>query len=376
MGQHNVSETNSVKLFLCGDVMLGRGIDQILPHSVNPKLYESYVTDARDYVRLAEIKNGPIPQLVSFSYIWGDAMEIWKKMAPSAKIINLETSVTTHNKPWAGKGINYRMHPKNVEVLSAANINFCSLANNHTLDWERAGLLETMNTLKKSGILFVGAGINDLEAATPASLPLQQGKIIVLAYAAKSSGIPKSWAAEENSSGVNMLPENDEMAVGLIKNEISKIKKKNDVVVLSLHWGGNWGYDIPLKHQKLAHEIIDKAGVAIVHGHSSHHPKGIEVYHNKLIIYGAGDFINDYEGIGGYEQFRGELSLMYFPEVNQENGELISMKIFPMETKNFRLHHPSKSDALWLKTILNREGIQFGTQFKWNEDHSLDLEWK
>lgn len=376
MGQHNVSETNSVKLFLCGDVMLGRGIDQILPHSVNPKLYESYVKDARDYVDLAEIKNGPIPQPVSFTYIWGDAIGIWKKTMPSAKIINLETSITTHNQPWLDKGINYRMHPKNVEVLSEANINFCSLANNHTLDWERTGLLETMNTLKNSGILFAGAGINDIEASTPASLPLQHGKIIVLAYGAKSSGIPKFWAAEENLSGINMLPENDEMAVSLIKNEISKIKKKNDVVVLSLHWGRNWGYDIPLKHQKLAHEIIDKTGGAIIHGHSSHHPMGIEVYHNKLIIYGAGDFINDYEGINGYEQFRGELGLMYFPEVNQENGELISMKIFPMETKNFRLHHASKSDALWLKTILNREGIQFGTQFKWNEDHSLDLEWK
>lgn len=376
MGQHKVSETHSVTLFLCGDVMLGRGIDQILPNSVNPKLYESYVKDARDYVRLAEIKNGPIPQPVSFSYIWGDAMEIWKKMAPSAKIINLETSVTTLNKPWAGKGINYRMHPKNVKVLRAANINFCSLANNHSLDWERAGLLETMNTLKKSGILFAGAGINDLEAAVPASLPLQQGKIIVFAYGANSSGIPESWATKENSSGINMLPGNDEIAVSLIKHEISKIKQKNDIVVLSLHWGGNWGYDIPLKHQKLAHELIDKAWVDLIHGHSSHHPIGIEVYHKKLIIYGAGDFINDYEGIGGYEQFRGELSLMYFPVVNQENGELISMKIFPMETKNFRLHHASKSDALWLNSILNREGIQFGTSFKWNKDHSMNLEWK
>ena len=376
MGQNKASETHSVKLFLCGDVMLGRGIDQILPHSVSPKIYESYVKDARDYVHLAEIKNGSVPKPVSYAYIWGDAMEIWKNMAPDAKIINLETSITTHNKPWAGKGINYRMHPKNVEVLTTAGINFCALANNHTLDWERAGLLETMNTFKKSDIAFAGAGINDTEAANPASLPSQNGKIIVLAYGSKSSGIPKSWAAQENLPGINMLPETDEMAVVLIKNEISKIKQKNDIAILSIHWGGNWGYDIPLKHQKLAHEIIDKAGVDIIHGHSSHHPMGIEVYHNKLIIYGAGDFINDYEGISGQEQYRGEFSLMYFPEVNQENGELISMKIFPMETKNFRLHKASKSDAIWLKTVLNREGRQFGTQFKWNDDLSMDLEWK
>ncbi len=376
MGQHNVLKTPSVKLFLCGDVMLGRGIDQILPNSVNPKLHESYVKDARDYVRLAENKNGPIPQPVSFSYIWGDAMEIWKKMAPVAKIINLETSITTNNKPWAGKGINYRMHPKNVEVLKTAEIDFCSLANNHTLDWGSAGLTETINTLKNSGIAFAGAGTNDLEAAAPAILPLQKGNIIVLAYGAKSSGITKSWEAQENMPGLNMLPETVELTVTLVKSDVEKIKQKNDIVLVSIHWGGNWGYNIPLPYQKLAHELIDQAGVDLIHGHSSHHPMGIEVYHNKLIIYGAGDFINDYEGIGGYEQFRGELSLMYFPEVNQENGELISMKIFPMETKNFRLHHASQSDAIWLNSILNREGIQFGTSFKWNEDRSLDLEWK
>ena len=69
------------------------------------------------------------------------------------------------------------------------------------------------------------------------------------------------------------------------------------------------------------------------------------------------------------------LSLMYFPEVNQDNGELISMKIFPMRTKNFRLNNASKSDALWLKEVLNREGSQFRTRVKWNKDHSMDLEW-
>jgi poly-gamma-glutamate synthesis protein (capsule biosynthesis protein) len=376
MKLHIPSAKQSVKLFLCGDVMPGRGIDQILPYSVNPKLYESYVKDARDYVRLAEIKNGPISKPVSFNYIWGDALKIWGEMAPSAKIINLETSITTHNKPWAGKGINYRMHPKNVDVLTTAGIDFCSLANNHTLDWERAGLIETINTLKKSGIAFAGAGINDTEAASPAIMPLNEGNIIVLAYGAKSSGIPKSWEVQENVPGLNMLPETVEFAVALIKNEISKVKQKNDIVVLSLHWGENWGYDIPLSHQKLARELIDKSGVDIIHGHSSHHPMGIDVYHNKLIIYGAGDFINDYEGISGQEPYRGELSLMYFPEVNRENGELISLKMFPMETKNFRLQNASKADAIWMKDILNREGRQLGTSVKLNEDYSLDLQWK
>jgi len=76
-------------------------------------------------------------------------------------------------------------------------------------------------------------------------------------------------------------------------------------VVASIHWGDNWGYEI-------AHNLIDHAGVDIIHGHSSHHAKGIEVWHGKPVIYGCGDFINDYEGIGGNEKYRSDLSLMYF----------------------------------------------------------------
>ena len=66
-----------MRLFLCGDVMTGRGIDQALSHPVNPILYESYVRDAREYVALAEKANGPIPRPLSVDYIWGDALPNW-----------------------------------------------------------------------------------------------------------------------------------------------------------------------------------------------------------------------------------------------------------------------------------------------------------
>jgi poly-gamma-glutamate synthesis protein (capsule biosynthesis protein) len=55
--------------------MLGRGIDQILPHPCDPQLYESFLESAADYVRLAEDTNGPIPRNVDFSYIWGAALQ-------------------------------------------------------------------------------------------------------------------------------------------------------------------------------------------------------------------------------------------------------------------------------------------------------------
>src|SRR5450830_1472519 len=61
----------TVRLFLCGDVMVGRGVDQVLPRPCNPILQESYVESALDYVRLAEEANGAIPRPVVPSYIWG-----------------------------------------------------------------------------------------------------------------------------------------------------------------------------------------------------------------------------------------------------------------------------------------------------------------
>ena len=104
-------QSELITIFMCGDVMTGRGIDQVLPHPSDPRIYEPYVRDARGYVELAENVSGLIPRPVSFSYIWGDALDEWERVAPDVRIINLETSVTTSNDYWQGKGINYRMHP-------------------------------------------------------------------------------------------------------------------------------------------------------------------------------------------------------------------------------------------------------------------------
>ena len=81
-------------------------------------------------------------------------------------------------------------------------------------------------------------------------------------------------------------------------------QRPDDLIIVSVHWGSNWGYDVPEEQRRFAHALIDKAGVSVVHGHSSHHPKAIEVYRDRLILYGCGDFLNDYEGIKGYEELK------------------------------------------------------------------------
>src|SRR5512139_3377489 len=119
----------STTLFLAGDVMTGRGVDQILAHPSAPELHEPFVTDAREYVRLAEHASGPVPRGVAPDYIWGDARAEWESMAPAARVVNLETSITRSD-DYERKGINYRMHPDNIDCLRAARLDVCTLANN------------------------------------------------------------------------------------------------------------------------------------------------------------------------------------------------------------------------------------------------------
>ncbi len=368
--------SNLITMFMAGDVMTGRGIDQVLPHPSDPLIHESYIISARGYVELAEKAHGPIQKPVDFSYIWGDALEELEQLQPDLRLINLETSVTTSDDYWEGKGIHYRMHPENVLSLTAAKIDYCSLANNHVLDWGYAGLIETLDTLKKVNINCAGAGLNLQEAETPAVMEVEgKGRVIVFSYGLETSGIPFSWAASEDKPGVNLLENLSEQTIQHINAKVEAVKQTGDIVVASIHWGSNWGYEIPPEQTEFAHKLIDEAGVDVIHGHSSHHVKGIEVYKEKIIIYGSGDFLNDYEGIGGYENFRNDLALMYFVSVDPSTGKLVHLQMTPIQIKHFKANRASRADALWLRDVLNRESKKFGTRVEMNHDNTLTLRW-
>ncbi len=369
-------ETTAIVIFMVGDVMTGRGIDQILPHPSAPILHEGYVTDARRYVQITERINGPIPRDADFSYVWGDALEELERLQPDLRLINLETAVTVSDLPWPGKGINYRMHPDNLGVLSAARIDGCTLANNHLLDWERQGLTDTLRELQRAGLNCVGAGENRQQARAPAIFTVpQRGRLLVFSVAHSSSGVPSEWAATEQRSGVNLLADLSEASVQQLARQIASFKRSGDLVLLSIHWGGNWGYTIPESFRSFAHRLIDHAGVDIIHGHSSHHVMGIEVYHDRPILYGCGDFLNDYEGISGYERFRAELGLMYFVSSDPQTGRLLELRMIPTRIYKFRIQRASREERKWLENLLNSEGQALGTRVEQTDDGDLLLRW-
>jgi poly-gamma-glutamate capsule biosynthesis protein CapA/YwtB (metallophosphatase superfamily) len=360
-----------IRIFLCGDVMTGRGIDQILPHPCNSELHEDWAQSAADYVELAEKTNGQIQAPVAPSYIWGAALDQLNLVRPDVRIINLETSIT-RNDAYIPKGINYRMSPENAECLRTAGIDCCVLGNNHVLDWDRSGLLETLANLKRLRIKSTGAGRNLVQASTPAALEIEgTGRVIVFAFASVTSGVPRNWAATPKVAGVNLLPNFSQATVGRIADQVAHVKQTGDVIIASIHWGPNWGYEIPEEHRSFAHALIDQALVSVVHGHSSHHPKAIETYKNQLILYGCGDFLNDYEGIRGYEEFRGDLTLMYFADFNSFTGHLIDLEMVPLQMRRFQLVPASDADILWLQRTLDRESGRFGVQIKLKPDGRL-----
>jgi poly-gamma-glutamate capsule biosynthesis protein CapA/YwtB (metallophosphatase superfamily) len=165
----------------------------------------------------------------------------------------------------APKGINYRMSPENASCLSAAGIDCCILANNHVLDWGRARLLDTLTTLDKLKIEFAGAGRDITEASAPAILDIGgRGRIVVFAFASVTSGVPQSWAATRETAGVNLLTDMSETGVARIAEQVGGIRRPRDVIILSIHWGPNWGYAISQDPVRFAHALLERAPISMV----------------------------------------------------------------------------------------------------------------
>jgi poly-gamma-glutamate synthesis protein (capsule biosynthesis protein) len=184
----------------------------------------------------------------------------------------------------------------------------------------------------------------------------------VFSFGCESSGIPREWAASPDRPGVNLLADLSDGTVRDIARRVREVKRPGTIVIASLHWGSNWGYEVPRSHRVFAHRLVDEAGVDVVHGHSSHHPRAVEIYEDRPILYGCGDLLDDYEGIGGFEAFRAELGLIFFPTVDAVTGRLARFTMTPTRVRRFRITRASPEEARWLAELLDREGKRFGTE--------------
>lgn len=328
-----------MRVALAGDVMAGRGVDQALATSVDPELNEPFVKDARHYL---EIAGGSRRVSLSPEDIWSEALPALARARPDHFVVNLETSITDGGDFDVQKGIHYRMHPENVAVLTAAGVDCCTLANNHVLDFGPQGLEDTLDALDRAGIRHCGAGRSDTEARQP--VDLSPGPVRVLATALADSGVPPSWSSAR-SAGVFFQPAADDAAVEAVRAALRRDAggAAPGPLICSIHWGGNWSPVVPDVHRHFARRLIRDVGVDLVFGHSSHHLMPIEVFDGVPIVYGAGDLLNDYEGIGGHEPYEPGLVAIYL--VHFDSGRPRELEVLPFRLTNLALRAATRREV-------------------------------
>jgi poly-gamma-glutamate capsule biosynthesis protein CapA/YwtB (metallophosphatase superfamily) len=253
-------------------------------------------------------------------YPWGDTKPLFRNC--DWRMCNLECAISDRSTPWARteKAFHFASDAKNVAVLQAAQIDAVSLANNHVLDFDYEGMFETLAVLDRVGVKHAGAG-RDLDAAIkPAISEIKGTKIGVIAF---TDNQPE-WEAAADHPGIFYLPidASDERAC-LLLDTISRVRKNVELLIVSGHWGPNWGYEPLAAHVKFGHLLID-AGADIIFGHSGHVFRGIELYRGRPIIYCAGNFIDDY---AVDEVERNDESFIFL--VHVKNGRLSGLTLFP-----------------------------------------------
>lgn len=305
-----------ITLALAGDVMLGRGVNVSL----------------RD-VRPEEP--------------WGDLLPALERA--DLRIVNLESAITAHERPWrrTRKVFHFRADPPAVAVLEAARIDACSLANNHTLDFEEEGLLDTLAHLDRAGIRHAGAGRDLDEARRPALLAARGRRLALLAFTDNEP----AFAAGPGRPGTNYLPVSLEPDVlRVVEASVAAARDAGaETVVVSNHWGPNMVTRPGRLFQQFARAVIDR-GADVYYGHSAHLVQGIELYRGRPILYDTGDFLDDY---AVDPVLRNDWSFLFL--VSVEPGALAGVELLPVVLSYARVAGAAGADR---EAILARmEGL-------------------
>jgi poly-gamma-glutamate capsule biosynthesis protein CapA/YwtB (metallophosphatase superfamily) len=316
-----------LQLLLVGDCMIGRLVNEVLE------------------------KAPP-------EYPWGDTLPILH--GADWRLCNLECVISDRGTPWSAypKAFHFRSDAKNVSVLATARMNAVSLANNHVLDYGYDALIEMLEILDRAGIVHGGAGRNYEEASRLATSEASGRKLGLLAFTDNEP----DWEATADRPGVFYVPTdlNDSRATRLLEI-IRKSREVVDLLIVSAHWGSNWGYSPPHEHVTFAHALVD-AGADIIFGHSCHVFRGVEFYKGRPILYSAGDFVDDY-AIDTIE--RNDQSFMYVIETVGRIPQ--TMRLHPTLIRGC---HASLAEGVYALSITKKMAelcAALHTPIHWNE---------
>lgn len=350
---------NAVRVFMGGDVMTGRLIDRLFPVHCAP-VSEPAESIARTEELLQTVRAAH-DDAVPHDYIWGFARDAVDAAKPDFRLANLETSITTCSEQ-QDKRYTFRMHPENIACLTAMGFDCLSLANNHSLDFGRSGLVQTLVTLEQAGIAACGAGLSEALAAKPAIHDLPGGgRILVFGWGFASSGIPETWAVARNKPGIQYIADITAETAAAMARQIAGWRRPGDIVIASLHWGDNWVSTPSDAHRALARLLVDRAGVDVVHGHSAHHLQPAEIHNGKLIIYDSGDLIDDYAGTAGPPQFRHHMGALFFADIDPATGRAVNFFATPVRRASYRLETCDAATSQWIQGALRGDQASSST---------------
>src|SRR5215471_2123584 len=324
------AEKETIQILIVGDCMLGRGVDQAL----------------RRYP----------PE-----FPWGDTLPLFH--GADVRICNLECVLSDRGEPWAEyeKAFHFRSAAKNAAVLTRAGINMLSIANNHILDYGYEALQQMLEVLNRAGIVHSGAGVNWAQASTVGRRQERGWRLGLLAFTDNES----SWEATSQRPGTFYVPVT--LQDSRAQNLITMVRERSDldILIVSAHWGSNWGDTPPEEHVQLAHGIID-AGADIVFGHSSHVFRGIEFYKNRPILYSTGDFVDDY-AVDANE--RNDQSFIFLVDVNVEGTVRVRLRPTMIDYCHARLAREAEAPRIAAK--MQALCAPFGTLTLWDSNQQV-----
>ncbi len=201
-------------------------------------------------------------------------------------IANLESPFLKNAKSYRVDtgSFSFKANPLAVAGLNLANIKVISLANNHTINQGKQGIIDTIEVLEENNIKYTGAGLNEEEARKPAIIIDGEDTFAFLSYA-----YPNDYSlATESSHGLAG------MDIEKMEADIEKLKQAEniDLIVVLMHAGTEYTLKPNWQQKEFAKAAID-AGADIVVGHHPHWPQTFEFYNNKPIIYSLGNFVFD-----------------------------------------------------------------------------------
>jgi poly-gamma-glutamate capsule biosynthesis protein CapA/YwtB (metallophosphatase superfamily) len=294
-----------IQLVLLGDVMLGRMVNSWL-------------------------RKAP-PE-----HPWGDTLSVLARA--DWRFCNLECALSDRGRPWqrTPKIFHFRSDTRNVAVLRAAGIDAVSIANNHTLDFDYDGLEDTLVTLDEAAIARAGAGRQEAEAAAPAVLTANGIRVGLVAFTDNEP----AWAARPDKPGIHYVPADPADARGrAFLEHVRQVSRQVDLLIVSAHWGGNWGDRPPAEHLEFGRALVEH-GADVVYGHSSHVTRAVEFVDHRAVLYATGDFIDDY---AVYPVERNDRSFIFL--LQWEDGRVQELRLYPTVIRRGQARLATGADA-------------------------------